>query len=122
MGPRAPAPGLAFAFAHMLDFRLMQRLMNIGSAELYRLAAGQDEDWPSRGPVLSTKTIDWDLIAPQYDQVVKYTTALRLGTADAERVLPVCPGRAEAPDVPGDRGTGPGNAAAPCPGFPVWGW
>jgi len=37
--------------------------------------------------VLSTRTIDWDLIAQQYDQIVKYTTALRLGTAEAEQVL-----------------------------------
>jgi TnpA family transposase len=39
------------------------------------------------GPVLSTRTIDWDLIAQQYDQMVKYATALRLGTAEAEQVL-----------------------------------
>lgn len=37
--------------------------------------------------MLSTKTIDWDLIRQQYDQIVKYTTALRLGTAEAEQVL-----------------------------------
>lgn len=37
--------------------------------------------------MLSTKTINWDLIAQQYDQIVKYTTALRLGTAEAEQVL-----------------------------------
>ncbi len=37
--------------------------------------------------MLSTKTIDWDLIAQQYDQIVKYTTALRLGIAEAEQVL-----------------------------------
>jgi hypothetical protein len=37
--------------------------------------------------VLSTKTIGWDLIRQQYDQIVKYTTALRLGTAEAEQVL-----------------------------------
>lgn len=37
--------------------------------------------------MLSTRTIDWDLIAQQYDQIVKYTTALRLGTAEAEQVL-----------------------------------
>ncbi|WP_078854828.1 Tn3 family transposase [Streptomyces sp. NRRL F-5135] len=61
------------------------------SAKLYRPAAGQDDKWPNLGPVLSTKTIDWDLIAQQiaqqYDQIVKYTTALRLGTAEAEQVL-----------------------------------
>jgi hypothetical protein len=65
----------------------MPRLKNIGSAKLYRPAAGQDDNWPNLGPVLSTKTIDWDLIAQQYDQIVKYTTALRLGTAEAEQVL-----------------------------------
>lgn len=35
--------------------------------------------------MLSTKTINWDLIRQQYGQ--KYTTALRLGTAEAEQVL-----------------------------------
>jgi TnpA family transposase len=31
------------------------------------------------GRVLSGKTIDWDLIARHYDQMIKYATALRLG-------------------------------------------
>ncbi len=38
-------------------------------------------------PVLSTKSISWDLIRQQHDQIVQYTTALRLGTAEAEQVL-----------------------------------
>lgn len=76
-----------FAFAHMLGFNLLPRLKNVGSARLYRPAAGEDEQWPRLGPVLSTKTIDWELIRQQYDQIVKYTTALRLGTAEAEQVL-----------------------------------
>ncbi|MCT2546880.1 transposase [Streptomyces atratus] len=54
---------------------------------MYRSAAGEDEKWPNLAPVLSTKTIDWYLICQQYDQIVKYTTALRLGTAEAEQVL-----------------------------------
>jgi len=78
---------VGFAFAHMLDFQLMPRLKNIGRARLYRPAAGEDKNWPTLAPVLSTRTIDWDLIAQQYDQIVKYTTALRLGTAEAEQVL-----------------------------------
>ncbi|MGW9641305.1 Tn3 family transposase [Streptomyces albidoflavus] len=78
---------VGFAFAHMLDFKLMPRLKNIGSARLYRPAAGEDDNWPNLAPVLSTKTINWDLIRQQYDQIVKYTTALRLGTAEAEQVL-----------------------------------
>lgn len=34
-----------------------------------------------------TRPIRWELIARQYDQIVKYATALRLGTAEAEQVL-----------------------------------
>lgn len=65
----------------------MPRLKNIGSSKLYRPAVGMDDRWPEIGPVLSNKTIDWDLIAQQYDQLVKYATALRLGIAEAEQVL-----------------------------------
>ena len=34
-------------------------------------------------PILS-RPIDWDLVRQQYDQMIKYTTALRLGTAETE--------------------------------------
>jgi hypothetical protein len=37
-------------------------------------------------PTLS-RPVDMELIRQQYDQIVKYTTALRLGTAEAEQVL-----------------------------------
>lgn len=42
--------------------------------------------WPALGASL-TRPIRWDLIEQQYDQMVKYATALRLGTAEAEQVL-----------------------------------
>ena len=41
---------------------------------------------PTCKPVL-TKPIDWELIRQQYDQMVKYATALRLGTAETEAIL-----------------------------------
>jgi TnpA family transposase len=78
---------VGFAFSHLLGFKLLPRLKNIGSARLYRPASGEGEPWPSLGPVLSARAIDWDLIASQYDQMVKYATALRLGTAEADQVL-----------------------------------
>ncbi len=37
---------VGFAFAYMLDFKLMPRLKNIGSARLYRPTAGEDDAWP----------------------------------------------------------------------------
>jgi TnpA family transposase len=78
---------VGFAFALLLGFKLLPRLKNLGVARLYRPAAGEENAWPELAPVLSTKAIDWDLIAQQYDQMVKYATALRLGTAEAEQVL-----------------------------------
>lgn len=78
---------VGFAFAHLLDFRLLPRLKNIGSARLYRPGVGEDDTWPRLAPVLSARTIDWELIGQQYDQMVKYATALRLGTVEAEQVL-----------------------------------
>jgi TnpA family transposase len=66
---------VGFAFAHILGFKLMPRLKNIDSARLYRPAAGEDDSWPNPAPVLSTKTINWDLIRRQYNQIVKYLRA-----------------------------------------------
>lgn len=42
--------------------------------------------WPHLVPVLRWP-IDWAVIRQQYDQLVKYTTALRLGTAKADAIL-----------------------------------
>src|SRR6266487_3959547 len=75
---------VGFAFCHLLGYRLLPRLKNIGAARLYRPADGAT--YPGLEPVLS-RPIRWELIAQQYDQMVKYATALRLGTAEAEQVL-----------------------------------
>ncbi|MFE7541634.1 Tn3 family transposase [Streptomyces platensis] len=69
----------------LLSFRLLPRLKNIGSIRLYR-PDDTPPGWPALGPSL-TRPIRWDLIEQQYDQMVKYATALRLGTAEAEQVL-----------------------------------
>ncbi|MEU1387355.1 MULTISPECIES: Tn3 family transposase [unclassified Nonomuraea] len=78
---------VGFAFSHLLDFKLLPRLKNIGSARLYRPGLTEGEAWPQLDGVLSGKTIDWELIANQYDQMIKYATALRLGTAEAHQML-----------------------------------
>lgn len=44
------------------------------------------ESYPNIQPVL-TRPINWDLIRQQYDQMAKYATALRLGTAETEALL-----------------------------------
>jgi hypothetical protein len=54
--------------------------------QLYRPYAGVANAYPNLEPVM-TRPINWDLIRQQYDQMVKYATALRLGTAETEAIL-----------------------------------
>lgn len=77
---------VAFAFCRLLGFQLMPRLKAIHSQRLYRPESGQAEAFPKLQPVL-TRAIDWELIEQQYDQLLKYATALRLGTAEPEDIL-----------------------------------
>ena len=77
---------VAFAFCHLLGFRLLPRLKNIASQKLYRSLAGNPSEYEHLQPIL-TRPINWDLIKSQYDEMVKYATALRLGTADTEAIL-----------------------------------
>ncbi|HEY9608095.1 MAG TPA: Tn3 family transposase, partial [Allocoleopsis sp.] len=64
----------------------MPRLKAIGRQKLYRPEVGMSNSSPNLQPVL-TRPINWELIRQQYDQMVKYATALRLGTADPEAIL-----------------------------------
>jgi len=77
---------VAFGLTYLLGFRLLPRLKGIHRQKLYRVEAGDLEDYPNLRPVL-TRPIDWELIRQQYDELVKYATALRLGTADTEAIL-----------------------------------
>jgi len=77
---------IAFAFCRLLGFELLPRLKRIHEQKLYRPTAGHNDAYPNLQPVL-TRAIDWELIRQQYDQMVKYATALRLGTAEADTIL-----------------------------------
>jgi len=61
-------------------------LKRIGAQRLYTPEPGTAGRWPALQPVL-TRSIRWDLIAQQYDQMIRYATAIRLGTADTETIL-----------------------------------
>jgi TnpA family transposase len=69
-----------------LGFELLPRLKAIHAQKLYRPEAGQPEAYPNLQPVLR-RPINWELIRQQYDQMLKYATALRLGTAETEAIL-----------------------------------
>ena len=75
---------VGFAFTELLGFKLLPRLKNIGRIRLYR--PDPSATYENLEPV-TTRAINWDLIAQQYDQMIKYATALRLGTAESESIL-----------------------------------
>ena len=77
---------VAFAFCRLLGFHLMPRLKAIARQKLSRPDAGQPDTYPNLQRVLG-KPIDWELISQHYDQMVRYVTAVRLGTAETETVL-----------------------------------
>jgi TnpA family transposase len=77
---------VAFAFCRLLGFQLMPRLKAIPTQKLSRPDVGQSDAYPNLQPIL-TKPIDWDLIRQQYDSMVQYVTAVRLGTAETEAIL-----------------------------------
>jgi len=77
---------VAFAFTRLLGFQLMPRLKRLHKQKLYRPVAGQKDAYPHLQAVL-TRPINWELIRQQYDELIKFTTALRLGTAEPEAIL-----------------------------------
>jgi TnpA family transposase len=77
---------VAFAFCHLLGFKLMPRLKNIGRQKLYRPDTGIHDMYANLQQIL-TRPINWGLIRQQYNQMIKYATALRLGTAETEAIM-----------------------------------
>jgi len=77
---------IGFAFTELLGYRLLPRLKRIGAQRMYLPGKGTAHQWPHLRPV-ATRPIRWDIIANQYDQMIRYATAIRLGTADTETIL-----------------------------------
>jgi len=77
---------VGFAFTYLLGFDLMPRLKAIARQKLYLPESGYGGDYANLKDIL-TRPINWELIRQQYDEMVKYATALRLGTAQAEAIL-----------------------------------
>ena len=77
---------VAFAFCHLLGFKLMPRLKAINRQKLYLPGNGEANNYHNLREIL-TRPIRWDLIVNQYDEMIKHVAALKLGFADAETIL-----------------------------------
>lgn len=77
---------VAFAFCHLLGFQLLPRLKPISRQLLYLPLKEMADDFANLQPIL-TRSIRWELIEQQYDEMIKFAAALRLGTAETEAIL-----------------------------------
>ena len=77
---------VAFAFCRLLGFQLLPRLKAISAQKLYVPEAGGAEVYPNLACIL-VRPIDWALVEQQYDEFVRYATAMAERTADPEAIL-----------------------------------
>lgn len=77
---------VGFAFCKLLGFQLMPRLKNLHKQKLCLPFPEDIDNYPHLVPILR-KAINWKLIREQYDEMVKYATAMRLNTADSDAIL-----------------------------------
>jgi TnpA family transposase len=77
---------VAFAFCRLLGFQLLPRLKAVAAQRLHLPAAGGTAAYPNLGSVLA-RPIDWELVEQQYDEMVRYATAMAERTADPEAIL-----------------------------------
>lgn len=77
---------VAFAFCNLLGYKLMPRFKAIHKQKLYRPDVGMSDSFPNLQLILR-RPINWEIIRQQYDEMVKYATALRLGTAETDTIL-----------------------------------
>lgn len=64
----------------------MPRLNNIDKQKLYYANKNDFSNYNNLTDILS-RPIKWNLIEEQYDQIIKYTTALKLGHTNAENIM-----------------------------------
>ncbi|MER5587343.1 Tn3 family transposase [Streptomyces asoensis] len=77
---------IGFGVTRLLNVDLLPRIKQINRVRLYRPNSGEAGAYPNLQAAL-TRPIRWDVIDANYDQVIKYATAIRTGTASTEAIL-----------------------------------
>jgi TnpA family transposase len=77
---------IGFGLTRLLGYDLLPRIKQINTVKLYR-PGREDEDSYERLADAMTRPIRWDIIENNYDQLIKYATAIRVGTASTEAIL-----------------------------------
>ncbi|MFE2471195.1 Tn3 family transposase [Streptomyces mirabilis] len=77
---------IGFGLTRLLGYDLLPRIKQINKVKLYR-PGREDEDSYERVADAMTRPIRWDVIENNYDQLIKYATAIRVGTASTKAIL-----------------------------------
>jgi TnpA family transposase len=77
---------VAFAFCRLLGFQLLPRLKAIAAQRLHLPGPGGAAAYQNLACILA-RPIDWALVEQQYDEMVRYATAMAERTADPEAIL-----------------------------------
>tara|TARA_B100001996_G_scaffold201784_1_gene154473 strand:+ start:186 stop:3188 length:3003 start_codon:yes stop_codon:yes gene_type:complete len=72
---------IGFAVSHLLDFDLLPRFKAINRQKLYGVTS-QDKKRYTNISLIIKGTINWQIIEDNYDEIVKYMVALKLGIID----------------------------------------
>jgi TnpA family transposase len=75
---------LGFALSYLQQFDLLPRYKTIGNQKLY---LPYDKFKVSNIKEITTRGINWPLINDQYDEMVKYAVALKVGSSTADTVI-----------------------------------
>ena len=76
---------IGFGLTRLLGFDLLPRIKAVNRVRLYRPRPG--DSYPRLAPAMVGRPIRWDLIADQYDEMVKYATAIRTRSAQTAALL-----------------------------------
>ncbi|MGI5122169.1 transposase [Marinactinospora thermotolerans] len=77
---------IGFGITRLLNVDLLPRIKQINHVRLYRPNVGEPDAYPNLVAAM-TRPIRWDVIENNYDQVIKYATAIHSGTASTEAIL-----------------------------------
>jgi TnpA family transposase len=75
---------LGFALSYLEKFDLLPRYKTIGNQKIY---LPSDDFQINHIKDITTRSINWPLIEEQYDEMIKYAVALKLGISTAETVI-----------------------------------
>jgi len=76
---------VGFGLTRLLGFDLLPRIKRINHIRLYPPTRG--EEFPNLAPAMAGRSIDWELIAAQYDDVIKYATSIKSNAASTAAIL-----------------------------------